>query len=42
MDGLAALEGNVELYYAAEEGKLLLTDGREAYLIAMEADRKRE
>lgn len=42
MDGLAALEGNVELYYAAEEGKLLLTDGREAYLITMEADRKRE
>lgn len=31
-----SLEGNVEMYFAVREGKVLLTDGREAYLVTLE------
>lgn len=35
LDAFSGLGEEVEIYLAAKEGKLLLTDGKEAYLVAM-------
>lgn len=35
MDVFSGFQGEVELYLAAKEGKMLLTDGKEAYLVTV-------